>query len=93
MLRSDLVKLVRGVVVELEQQTIVLVHNGYERVVLVGDISMSIVLDDSHGYEAIPVLWRIDDFTTIRMVADLVKADSSVTDAADSVLGRSNIGQ
>ena len=54
---------------------------------------MSIVLDDSHGYETIPVLWRIDDFTTIRMVADLVKADSSVTDAADSVLDRSNIGQ
>ena len=53
---------------------------------------MSIVLDKSHGYEIILVLWRIDDCTAVRMVADLVKADFSVTDTADSVLRRSNIG-
>ena len=93
MLCSDLVELVRGVVVKLEQQTIVLVHNGYECIVLVGDVSMSIVLDGSHGYEVILVLWRIDDLTTVGMVSDLVKADSSVTDTADSVLGRSDVGQ
>ena len=93
MLCSDLVEFVRGVVVKLEQQTIVLVHNGYECIVLDGDVSMSIVLDDSHGYEVILVLWRIDDLTTVGMVCDLVKADSSVTDTADSVLGRSDDGQ
>jgi hypothetical protein len=37
MLRSNFVTLVRGVTVELEQQTIILVHNNiYERVILVG---------------------------------------------------------
>ena len=92
---SDLVELVRRrIVVELKQQTIVPVHNGYECVVLVGDVSMFIVPDNSYGYEVVLVLWRIvNDRTTVRMVSDLVIADSSVTDTTDSMLGRSNIGQ
>ena len=49
MLHSDLVKLVREIIVELDQQSIILVHSNYERVVLVGDVSMSIVLDDSRA--------------------------------------------
>ena len=65
----------------------------YVCVVLVGDVSMSIVLDHSHGDEIILVLWRIDDRAVIGVVSDLVKADSGVADAADSVLCRSNIGQ
>ena len=90
---SDLVELVRGVLVKLEQQAIVLVHNGYERVVLVGDVSMPIILDDSHGDEIVLVLWCIDDRATIGMVSDLVKAASGVADTVDSVLCRSNVSQ
>ena len=69
---SDLVELVRRrIVVELKQQTIVPIHNGYECVVLVGDVSMSIVPDNSYGYEVVLVLWRIvNDRTTVRMVSD-----------------------
>ena len=93
MLSSDLVELVRRVVVKLEQQPIVLVHNGYERVVLVGDVSMPIVLDHPHSNEVVLVLWRVDDCSAIGMVSDLVKTDLGVADTADSVLRRSTIGQ
>jgi hypothetical protein len=56
---SDLVELVRRrIVVELKQQTIVPIHNGYECVVLVGDVSMSIVPDNSGDYEVVLVLCR-----------------------------------
>ncbi len=55
---------------------------------------MPIVLDHSHSDEVVLVLWRIDDCTTaIGMIADLVKADSCITDTADSVLCRSYVGQ
>ena len=79
MLHSDLVKLVRGIIAVLEQQSIILVHDKYERVVLVGDVSISIVLDDSHGYEIAPVLWRIKNLTTKGMATDLVETKILVT--------------
>ncbi len=54
---------------------------------------MPTVLDHSHSDEVVLVLWSIDDCAAIRVIADLVKADSCVADTADSVLCRSNVGQ
>ena len=82
MVRFDLVEVVSRVVVELDQHTIVLVHDGIEQVILIHNIMMAVLADYPHSDKIVSILGRIYNCSAVWVVTNVGKVDAGVADSA-----------
>ena len=91
----DLVEMVSRVVVELDQHTIVLVHDGIEQVILVHDIVVTVVANYPHSDKIVSIIGRVYDSSAVWMVSYVGEVHAGITDSAnlESGLVLPNIGE